>query len=125
MPKALRWSWGGVRAASRASLVVRELLLATYWSESTIIVMIKWTGLAPWEFEFIFPSSLTSTFLVFVMKLSSGVGRARPGPNTGFPGEVETRGFIMSDNPPDKHSQRFRLQSASSETTTSSQLREN
>ena len=30
-----------------------------------IIVMIKWTGLAPWEFEFLFPGSLTSTFLVF------------------------------------------------------------
>ena len=29
-----------------------------------IIVMIKWTGLAPWEFEFPFPGSLTSTFLV-------------------------------------------------------------
>jgi hypothetical protein len=27
------------------------------------IVMIKWTGLAPWEFEFPFPGSLTSTFL--------------------------------------------------------------
>ena len=29
-----------------------------------IIVMIKWTGLAPREFEFPFPDSLTSTFLV-------------------------------------------------------------
>ena len=29
-----------------------------------IIVMMKWTGLAPWEFEFPFPGSLTSTFLV-------------------------------------------------------------
>ena len=29
-----------------------------------IIVMIGWTGLAPWEFEFPFPGSLTSTFLV-------------------------------------------------------------
>jgi len=29
-----------------------------------IIVMIKWTGLTPWEFEFPFPGSLTSTFLV-------------------------------------------------------------
>ena len=29
-----------------------------------IIVMIMWTGLAPWEFEFPFPGSLTSTFLV-------------------------------------------------------------
>jgi len=28
-----------------------------------IIVMIRWTGLAPWEFEFPFPGSLTSTFL--------------------------------------------------------------
>ena len=29
-----------------------------------IIVMIKWTGLAPWEFESLFQGSLTSTFLV-------------------------------------------------------------
>ena len=29
-----------------------------------LIVMIRWTGLAPWEFEFPFPGSLTSTFLV-------------------------------------------------------------
>ena len=28
-----------------------------------INVMIRWTGLAPWEFEFPFPGSLTSTFL--------------------------------------------------------------
>ena len=28
-----------------------------------IIVMIRWTGLAPWEFEFLFPGGLTSTFL--------------------------------------------------------------
>ena len=28
-----------------------------------IIVMIRWTGLAPWAFEFPFPGSLTSTFL--------------------------------------------------------------
>ena len=28
-----------------------------------IIVMIVWTGLAPWEFELPFPGSLTSTFL--------------------------------------------------------------
>ena len=28
-----------------------------------IIVMIRRTGLAPWEFEFPFPGSLTSTFL--------------------------------------------------------------
>jgi len=29
-----------------------------------ITVMIRWTGLAPWEFEFPFPGSLTSTFLI-------------------------------------------------------------
>ena len=29
-----------------------------------IIVMIRWNGLAPWESEFPFPGSLTSTFLV-------------------------------------------------------------
>ena len=29
-----------------------------------IIVMIRWTGLAPCEFEFPFPGSLTSTFLI-------------------------------------------------------------
>ena len=29
-----------------------------------IIVMIRWNGLAPWEFEFPFPGSLTSSFLV-------------------------------------------------------------
>ena len=37
-----------------------------------IIVMIRWTGLAPWEFGFPFPGSLTSTFLealVFVLDL--------------------------------------------------------
>ena len=28
-----------------------------------IIAMIRWTGIAPWEFEFPFPGSLTSTFL--------------------------------------------------------------
>ena len=33
-----------------------------------IIVMIRWTGLAPWEFEFPFPGSLTSTFLDIVHK---------------------------------------------------------
>ena len=28
-----------------------------------IIVMIRWTGLAPWEFESPFPGSITSTFI--------------------------------------------------------------
>jgi len=45
------------------------------WRESSlltirihfIIVMIGWTGLAPWEFEFPVPGSLISTFLVLFM----------------------------------------------------------
>jgi len=36
-----------------------------------IILMIRWTGLAPWEFEFSFPGSLTSTFLVLFLLLQS------------------------------------------------------
>ena len=35
-----------------------------------IIVMSRWTGLAPWEFEFPFPGSLTSTFLVVSLSAS-------------------------------------------------------
>ena len=34
-----------------------------------LIVMIRWTGLAPWKFEFPFPGSLTSTFLVSILML--------------------------------------------------------
>ena len=29
-----------------------------------IIDTLRWTGLAPWEFEFLFPASLTSAFLI-------------------------------------------------------------
>jgi len=35
-----------------------------------IIVMIRWTGLAPWEFEFPFQGSLTSTFLKKPVRIS-------------------------------------------------------
>ena len=37
-----------------------------------IIVMIRWTGLAPWVFEFPFPGSLTSTFLVLWKRRFAG-----------------------------------------------------
>jgi len=37
-----------------------------------IIVMMRWPGLTPWEFEFPFPGSLTSTFL------SRGRGSIQP-----------------------------------------------
>ena len=46
---------------SVAPLAERESsLLTIYWSECT---MIRWTGLGPWESEFPFTGSLTSTFL--------------------------------------------------------------
>ena len=35
-----------------------------------IIVMIRWTGLALWEFEYPFPGSLTSAFLVVLADLT-------------------------------------------------------
>jgi len=41
----------------------REFLIANLLVRiHFIIVMTRWTGLAPWEFEFPFPGSLTSTF---------------------------------------------------------------
>ena len=48
-------------AASCDDLVffIDNLLVRIY----SIIVMIEWTGLAPWEFEFPFPGGLTSTLL--------------------------------------------------------------
>jgi len=42
-----------------------------------IIVMIRWTGLAPWEFEFPFPGSLTSTFLIHTLQSTSSALRER------------------------------------------------
>ena len=42
------------------SPIIDNLLVRIHF----IIVMIRWTGLAPWEFEIPFPGSLKSTFLV-------------------------------------------------------------
>ena len=39
-----------------------------------IILMIRWTGLAPWEYEFPFPGSLTPTFLEPAPQASSAAG---------------------------------------------------
>ena len=39
--------------------LIDNLLVRTHF----IMMMIWWTGLAPWEFEFPLPGSLTSTFL--------------------------------------------------------------
>ena len=41
---------------------IDNLLVQIYF----IIEMIWWTGLAPWEFEFLFLGSFTSTFLVLL-----------------------------------------------------------
>ena len=43
-----------------------------------IIVMIRWTGLAPWDFEFPFPGSLISTFLESNLCTCSTSGKAVP-----------------------------------------------
>ena len=42
--------------------VIDNLLVRIHFT----IVMIRWTGLAPWELEFPFPGSLTATFLIGV-----------------------------------------------------------
>ena len=51
---------GGELGEPERGFFIDDLLVRIHY----IIVMIKWTGLAPWEFEFPFPGSLTSTFLV-------------------------------------------------------------
>ena len=45
--------------ASQRDFFIDNLLVRIHF----IIVMIRWTGLAPWEFEFPFPDSLASTFI--------------------------------------------------------------
>ena len=57
----------------RKGLPLRESsLLTTYWSGSTDVFW--WTGLAPWEFEFLFPGSLISTFLGSPLSIEWRVG---------------------------------------------------
>ena len=50
------------RAGTQREFFIDNLLVRVHFT----IVMIRWIGLAPWEFEFPFPGSLTSTFLVQV-----------------------------------------------------------
>ena len=50
---------------SKREFFIANLLVRTHF----IIVMIRRTGLAPWDFEFPFPGSLTSTFLARRLKL--------------------------------------------------------
>jgi len=64
MPRSLRF-WRSSTGVLRTSVererefFIDNLLVRIHF----IIVMIRWTGLAPWEFEFPFPGSFTSTFL--------------------------------------------------------------
>jgi len=58
-----------------------------------VIVMIRWTGLAPWEFEFPFPGSLTSTFLVDSNVYSQG-------PTAPKKGELCTQGYLAHKKTP-------------------------
>jgi len=55
-----QWTYGACRChlPERESFI-DNLLVRIHF----IIEMIRWTGLAPWESEFPFPGSLTSTFL--------------------------------------------------------------
>ena len=65
----------GKRSTRQSAPGPDNLLVRIYF----IIVMIRWTGLAPWEFEFPFPGSLTSTFRGLTGVVQSGWGGARPG----------------------------------------------
>ena len=53
------WNSVGRLLVSEREFFIDNLLVRIH----LIIVMIRWTGLAPWEFEFPFPGSRTSTFL--------------------------------------------------------------
>ena len=52
--------------------------------------MIRWTGLAPWEFEFPFPGSLTSTFLALTQHDAGAVQVG--GGDQGIGGDVGPQG---------------------------------
>ena len=58
-PRGLSRSPQLLLACREREFFIDSLLVRTHF----IIVMIRWTGLAPWEFEFPFPGSLTFTFL--------------------------------------------------------------
>jgi hypothetical protein len=49
----------GPHQSAEREFLIDNLLVRIHF----IIEMIRWTGLAPWEFEFSFPGSLTSTFM--------------------------------------------------------------
>jgi len=50
----------GITACPERDFFIDNLLVRVHF----IIVMIRWTGLAPWQFEFPFPGILTSGLVV-------------------------------------------------------------
>ena len=54
----MRGQWGTFTEREREFFIDNQLVRI-----HVIIVMIRWTGLAPWEFGNPFPGSLTSTFI--------------------------------------------------------------
>ena len=59
----------GCRTRIARELFIDNLLVRIHF----IIEVIRWTGLAPCEFEFPFPGSLTSTFLEGLDSGSTGL----------------------------------------------------
>ena len=55
------------RRGNKREFFIDNLLVRIHF----IVVMVRWTGLAPWEFEFPFPGSLASTFLVCLLDFSA------------------------------------------------------
>ena len=57
------WSGNGVQVPTppnaEREFFIHNLLVRTHF----IVVMIRWTGLAPWEFEFPFPGALLFFFI--------------------------------------------------------------
>ena len=54
--------WGAAAPADSAQVPERELCIDNLLVRiHFIIVMIRWTGLAPWDFEFFFPGSPGAT----------------------------------------------------------------
>ena len=67
-------SASGCHGNSQREFLVDNLLVRIHF----MIVMIRWTGLAPWKFEFPFPGSFTSTFLFNPTPQTQSVSSAPP-----------------------------------------------
>ena len=72
-----------------------------------IIVMIRWTGLAPREFEFPFPGSLTSTFLSGSQVMMQGYGQPSPAYGMAQPQQQYFPGVQMAPQGRPVHQQQW------------------